>query len=194
MTWWFRARRAGTLLPLGLVVLGVGLYAAGGGTVLLPSFGGGMATVVLSVFVPVPLLGLLMLSLESGLPAAEATAVRSVARLDVMLVGAVLVAAVLVSGLVAAVTRSDAALVAGRDTVFLTGLMLLGRVRMGRTAVLLPVGWLMAFVLTGSRAGRPRSWNIVALPPESVLAAAAAVLMCGAGLAVQSRSPRRRPA
>ena len=93
MTWWFKARRAHTLLPLALVLFAAALYAVQDTTVLLPAITGS-PRVALSLFVPVPLFAILMAMLESRLPAAESSGVRSMARFDNLLVTAVMAAAV----------------------------------------------------------------------------------------------------
>lgn len=100
MTWWFKARRGHLLLPLAVIVFGVGLYTVQTNTVLLPSLTGS-PRIALSLFVPIPLLALLMASLESRLPAAEVSGVRSMTRLDNMLVTVVVAVAVLCSLLIA---------------------------------------------------------------------------------------------
>lgn len=107
MTWWFKARRGHLLLPLALLVFGAGLYAVQGTTVLLPSSSAAPGS--RSLFVPVPLLAFLMAVLESRLPAAEVSGVRSMTRLDNGLVATVMAAAVLCSVLIASVQGSAAA-------------------------------------------------------------------------------------
>lgn len=189
MTWWFKARRAHILLPLALVLFAAGLCAVQDTSVVLPSLTGS-PKVALSLFVPVPLLALLMAVLESRLPAAEASGVRSTARLDIALVAAVVATAVLCSVLVAAVQGTGAATTGGRNTLFLAGLMLLGRAWAGQTAVMVPVAWLVAIVLVGFRQHVPRPWNVVGLPADSLFAAAAALVVFAAGLATQIRPSR----
>ncbi|MER5690842.1 hypothetical protein ACWDBO_28375 [Streptomyces mirabilis] len=188
MTWWFKARRGHLLLPLALLVFGAGLYAVQGTTVLLPSLVGS-PRVALSLFVPVPLLAFLMAVLESRLPAAEVSGVRSLTRLDNGLVATVMAAAVLCGVLIAAVQGSAAA--GGRNAVFLTGLMLLGRAWAGQTAVMIPVGWLLTVVLVGFRGNVPHLWTVIALPADNPYAAAASLAVFAIGLAAQIRSSRK---
>ncbi|MGW3626436.1 hypothetical protein [Streptomyces sp. NPDC000880] len=190
MTWWFKARRGHTLLPLALLVFVAGLYAVQGTTVLLPSLTGS-PRVALSLFVPVPLLALLMAVLESRLPAAEASGVRSVTRLDNALVTTVMAAAVLSSVLIALTQGTAAATTVGRNAVFLTGLMLLGRAWAGQAAVMIPVGWLVTVVVVGFRGNLPYSWTVIALPADSPFAAAASLVVFAIGLAAQIRSSRK---
>ncbi|MFJ4919472.1 hypothetical protein [Streptomyces sp. NPDC088725] len=190
MTWWFKARRGHLLLPLAVVLFAVGLYVVQSNTVLLPSLTGS-PRIALSLFVPIPLLALLMAALESRLPAAEVSGVRSMTRLDNTLVTAVLAAAVLCSVLVAAVQGSAQATTGGRNAMFLTGLMLLGRAWGGQAAVMIPVGWLVTVVLIGFRGNLPYFWTVIALPPDSVSAAAASLVAFIVGLAAQIRSSRK---
>jgi hypothetical protein len=190
VTWWFKARRGHVLLPLAMVVFATGLYAVQSNTVLLPSLTGS-PRIALSLFVPIPLLAFLMAALESRLPAAEASGVRSMTRLDNGLVTAVVVAAVLCSVLVAAAQGSAQATTSGRNVAFLTGLMLLGRAWGGQTAVMVPVGWLLTVVLIGFRGNLPYLWTVIALPPDNVFAAAASLVAFALGLAAQIRSSRK---
>jgi hypothetical protein len=190
VTWWFKARRGHLLLPLALLVFGAGLYVVQGTTVLLPSLVGS-PRVALSLFVPVPLLAFLMAVLESRLPAAEVSGVRSLTRLDNGLVATVMAAAVLCGVLIAAVQGSAAATAGGRNAVFLTGLMLLGRAWAGQTAVMIPVGWLLTVVLVGFRGNVPHLWTVIALPADNPYAAAASLAVFAIGLAAQIRSSRK---
>ncbi|CAM5297919.1 hypothetical protein STENM223S_11990 [Streptomyces tendae] len=190
MRWWFRARRGHQLLPLALVVFAAALYAVQGTTVLLPSITGA-PRVALSMFVPVPLFACLMAALESRLPAAEVSGVRSLTRLDNLLVLAVVGAAVLCSALVAVAEGSSGAVAGGRNAAFLTGLMLLGRAWTGQSAVMIPVGWLVTVVVVGFRGNVPYLWTVVALPADNLFAAGASVLVLAIGLAAQIRSSRK---
>ncbi|MGW3950548.1 hypothetical protein ACWEKM_06205 [Streptomyces sp. NPDC004752] len=190
MTWWFKARRGHLLLPLAVLVFGAGLYAVQSNTVLLPSLTGS-PRIALSLFIPVPLLAFLMAALESRLPAAEVSGVRSMTRLDNALVAVVVAAAVLCAVLIAAVQGSAQATTAGRNAVFLTGLMLLGRAWAGQTAVMVPVGWLVTVVLIGFRGNLPYLWTVIALPADSLFAAATSLAAFAVGLAAQIRSSRR---
>ncbi|MDO0929781.1 hypothetical protein QQY24_32185 [Streptomyces sp. TG1A-8] len=190
MRWWFKARRGHLLLPLALAVFGSALYAVQDTTVLLPAVTGS-GRVALSLFVPVPLLAFLMAALESRLPAAEVSGVRSMTRLDNALVITVMTAALLCSALVACVQESSTAATGGRNAVFLTGLMLLARAGAGQAAVMVPVGWLVTVAVIGFRGNLPRSWTIIALPADSMFAAAASLVVFAIGLAAQIRSSRK---
>ncbi|MFF8397214.1 hypothetical protein [Streptomyces sp. NPDC016172] len=190
MRWWFRARKGHTLLPLALAVFAIALFAVQDTTVLLPSITGS-PRVALSLFVPVPLLALLMAMLESRLPAAEVSGTRSMTRLDNTLVTVVMVAAVLCSVVIAALQGTAAATTGGRNALFLTGLMLLGRAWAGQAAVMFPVGWLVTVAVVGFRGNVPRPWTVIALPADSAFAAAASLVVFAIGLAAQIRSSRK---
>jgi hypothetical protein len=188
--WWFKARRGHVLLPLALVVFAAALFAVQDVTVILPALAGN-TQIALSVFVPVPLLALLMAVLESRLSAAEASAVRSVNRLDNVLITAVLAAGVLCGFLVSAVQGTATAACAGRNAAFLAGLMLLGRAWAGQAAVMIPVGWLFFVSLTGFHANVPHTWTIVALPADNPFAATVSLVALAVGLAAQIRTSRK---
>jgi hypothetical protein len=188
--WWFKARKGHTLLPLALVVFVAALYGVQDSTVLLPSIVGS-PRVALSLFVPVPLLAFLMAMLESRLPAAEVSGVRSMTLLDNALVTAVMAMSVLCSVLVATVQGTGAAMTGGRNTLFLVGLMLLGRAWAGQAAVMFPVGWLVTVVVVGFRGNVPRPGTVIALPADSLFAAATSVVVFAIGLAAQIRSSRK---
>ncbi|MFI1165153.1 hypothetical protein ACH4UM_16450 [Streptomyces sp. NPDC020801] len=190
MRWWFKARKGHTLLPLALVLFAAALYGVQDITVLLPSITGS-PQVALSLFVPVPLLAFLMAMLESRLPAAEVSGVRAMTRLDNTLVTAVMAAAVLCSALIAALQGTAATATGGRNALFLTGLMLLGRAWAGQAAVMFPVGWLVTVVVIGFRGNVPRPWTIIALAADNPLAAAASLVVFAVGLAAQIRSSRK---
>ncbi|MFF6953500.1 hypothetical protein ACFZAD_33300 [Streptomyces iakyrus] len=190
MRWWFKARKGHMLLPLALAVFAVALYVMQDTTVLLPALVGS-PRVALSLFVPIPLIAFLMAVLESRLPAAEVSGVRSMTRLDNGLVTAVVAAAVLCSILVASLEGTGAAATGGRNAMFLTGLMLIGRAWAGQAAVMIPVGWLVTVVLVGFRGNLPRPWTVIALPADNVFAAAASLVVFAIGLAAQIRSSRK---
>ncbi|MFD5230548.1 hypothetical protein ACFWJ5_18845 [Streptomyces qaidamensis] len=190
VSWWFKARKGHTLLPLALAVFVIALFAVQDATVLLPSITGS-PRVALSLFVPVPLLALLMAMLESRLPAAEISGTRSMTRLDNTLVTLVMAAAVLSSAVIAALQGTAAATTGGRNAVFLTGLMLLGRAWAGSAAVMFPVGWLVTVAVVGFRGNIPRPWTVIALPADDLFAATASLVVFAIGLAAQVRSSRK---
>ncbi|MBA2949277.1 hypothetical protein [Streptomyces himalayensis] len=162
------------------------------GTVRLPSLTVASGTVVLALFIPIPLVAGLMTSLESRLPGPEATGTRHVQAMDAALViAAVALTTLLCIGLGAALGSSSSYTV-GRNSMFLTGLMLCARPLMGRPAVMMPVAWLITTVLCGFRPGNdPRPWTIVPEPPLAPHAAVGALLTFLIGIAVQLHTSSR---
>lgn len=191
MMWWVKARRAHTVLPAALVLYVLLLVLFQGDSVALPSLTGGSAQVVLALFIPVPLVSGLAMCLDTCLSAAESTAVRPVRYLDGGLVAAVAVTAVVTSAL-AAVALGDAVIgTVGRNTLFLTGLMLIARALFGRPGALLPTAWILTVCLCGFRPGNDAyPWTVLPEPLGAPHAAAGALLMFGAGLVVQIRYAR----
>ncbi|WP_328871027.1 hypothetical protein OHT76_13380 [Streptomyces sp. NBC_00287] len=191
MMWWVKARRAHTVLPSALGLFALLLVVFQGDSVALPSLTAGATQVVLALFIPVPLVSGLAMCLDMRLHADESTAVRPVKYMDSGLVVAVSVFAAAMSAL-AGVALEDAVTEAvGRNTLFLTGLMLIGRALFGRPGVLLPTAWILAVCLCGFRPGNDAyPWTILPEPLGAPHAAAGAMLMFGAGLIVQIRYAR----
>lgn len=188
--WWLKARRAHTVLPIALGTYVVLLAAVRDTSVALPSLTGG-GQVVLALFVPVPLVAALMLCLDSRLTAPEATGIRPLPAMDTLLIVATVCCAVLLSAAVAVVFSDWQAVTAGRNTLFLTGLLLCARPVLGQPAALAPVGWLMIVALIGFRPGNdPAPWTVVPEPLGAPHAALGALLLFVAGLAVQLRTSR----
>ncbi|MGW1801503.1 hypothetical protein ACWCQN_37705 [Streptomyces sp. NPDC001984] len=191
MTWWIKTRRAHTVMPaaLGLFVLLLVIFQ--GDSVALPSLTGGATQVVLALFIPVPLVSGLALCLDMRQAAAESTAIRPVRYMDCGLVIAVAATAAAVSAL-AGVALGDAVTGAvGRNTLFLTGLMLIARALFGSPGALLPVAWILTVCLCGFGPGNDAyPWTILPEPLSAPHAAAVAVLIFGAGLTVQIRYTR----
>ncbi|GGV89886.1 hypothetical protein GCM10015535_44790 [Streptomyces gelaticus] len=191
MTWWIKARRAHTVVPIAFGAYVVLLITFRSGSVVLPSLTGGSTQVALSLFIPIPLLSGLALCLDSRLDAAESTGVRPIRYLDGALVIATVGAAAAASAIVGAAFDDSVTAAVGRNTLFLAGLMLITRPLLGQPGVLLPVAWLLTVCLCGFRAGNdPYPWTIVPEPLGAPHAAAGAALMFAAGLAVQLRFAR----
>ncbi|HTF07537.1 MAG TPA: hypothetical protein VK659_05115 [Asanoa sp.] len=193
MRWWVRARRAHAVLPAALLLFTVLLVVVQNGTAALPSAFTGTQQVALLMFVPVPVLSALMLCLESRLAAQEATGIRPVRSLDAALAVATVAAcaalALAVGALIGSIGLTGAGAVA-RNTAFLTGLMLAVRAVAGQTAIMAPVGWLLAVMFVGFRAGNdPYPWTVLPEPTSAPHAALGAALMLAAGLAALLLTP-----
>ncbi|MFD9857920.1 hypothetical protein [Streptomyces alboflavus] len=187
MWWWVKARRAHTLLPVGLTLLTALVLLLHDTVARLPSFRTGADNPVPAMLlVPVPLCAVLLMSLESRLSAAEDSSVRRVRARDAGLTLAAVAAATAVGLGADAVLGSGAAAPLGRNTAFLTGLTLCVRSRAGPPAAMTPVVWFAAVVFFGfDRTGRPTLWTVLPRAADDPVAATAAALTLSAGLAVQ---------
>ncbi|MEV7865734.1 hypothetical protein AB0P17_06440 [Streptomyces sp. NPDC088124] len=191
MTLWLKARRAHTVLPFSLLLFTVFAVLVRDVVVVLPSIAGSHQ-VVLSLFVPIPLVAGMALCLESRVAAAEASAVRTVARLDAGLVLATMAAAVSISLLIRQVTQAPQVDITGRNTVFLTGLMLCGRIISRQRAVLIPTVWPIVVVLVGFRpTGDAYPWTIIPEPAGAPHATIAAALFMCTGILAQLYTSRK---
>ncbi|SBT90415.1 hypothetical protein GA0115233_101870 [Streptomyces sp. DI166] len=191
MMWWVKARRAHTVLPATLGLFALLLVFLQGDSVALPSLTSGATHVVLALFIPIPLVSGLALCLDTRLHADESTAIRPVRYLDCGLVITVAVVAAAMSTLAGGALGDPAIQAVGRNTLFLTGLMLIGRALFGLPGVLLPTAWILAVCLCGFRPGNDAyPWTVLPEPLGAPHAAAGAVLMFGAGLVVQIRYTR----
>lgn len=190
MPLWGKARRVHVVLPLALGVFVLLVLLVQNTQIALPSITG-RSQVALSLFVPLPLVVGLMMSLESRLPAAEASGVRPVAVLDAALTMATLVAAVILSWGAGVLFGLPQAAAAGRNALLLTGLMLCARALVGQPAVMIPVAWLILVVFVGFRGpGDPYPWAVVPEPAGAFRAAICSVLVFLAGLLIQLRTSR----
>ncbi|MFG1811198.1 hypothetical protein [Streptomyces sp. NPDC049040] len=191
--WWLKARRAPTVLTSALVAFLLLACVVQNTLVPLPSLTGS-TQVALSLFVPIPLVAALMLCLESRLTAAEISGVRAVAVLDAALVVVTVAAAVAVGMAVDAAFDAGPAGAAGRNTAFLTGLMLCGRAFVGERAVMIPVAWLLLVVLVGFRStGDPRPWTVVPEPLGAVHATIGTLLVFCVGMLAHLYTSRKMP-
>ncbi|MCL8016717.1 hypothetical protein [Streptomyces sp. AS02] len=179
MWWWMKARRTHSVVLSGLALSLLLSVTIGSEEVELPSLVSGMQQAVLTMFVPIPLVAALMVSLESRLPGIEASSVRRVGGWDALLVSATVgfwfvLAAVSGSGVVAA---------SARNAAFLAGLMLLARPWAGEAAVMVPVAWTMVVVAFNRRpAPDPEPWTILPEPASAPHAALAAAVLFGIGI------------
>ncbi|MFG3198308.1 hypothetical protein ACGFYT_19440 [Streptomyces sp. NPDC048208] len=187
MTLWVRCRRATTTLPAGCAAAFVLALLLGGTAVPLPALTlGGSATVQLTQFVPVLLAGVLALCLDTRVPAAEASGIRKIRRLDAVLVLGVIA----LLGLVGAVTAlaldepsTHPMWTLGRNTACAAGLLLLVRPWLGRASVMVPVAMVFGVVLFGyRRPSDPYPWGFILEPATSPLAAVACAVIAAAGL------------
>ncbi|MDT0306063.1 hypothetical protein RM780_03680 [Streptomyces sp. DSM 44917] len=195
MIWWLKARRALVALPLGLTVLALLALVIQDGSAALPSLtisgSGSTGQTRVMLFAPIPLVASVALCLDARLPPAEASGVRPVRAMDALLVASVTLAAVALCLGLGAALDSAAVAAAGRNSAFLTGLLLCVRPFAGQPAVMVPVAWVLAVVLIGFRsAGDPYAWAILPEPPGAPHAALGTALVLITGLAALLRGPR----
>lgn len=120
--------------------------------------------------------------LDSALQAAERTATRRIATLDqglTLLTGAV---SVLTAWLLSVLTAAPSLATAGRNTLFLAGLMLCVRALAGHQfAAITPAAWVITMTLIGADpAGHDRPWTVVLAPadhPQTWIVAAGVFLL-----------------
>lgn len=181
MRWWIKTRRAYTVVAAGAlasILLGI---LVGDQQVLLPSLFSGAQTAVLAVFIPIPVVACLALSLDSRLTAFEASAVRAVPARDAGLV----MTALFTCLCIALLFQSDTALCVTRNAAFLAGLMLLTRPFARRAAVMVPVTWIALVVFLSRRPWPdPDPWTVLPEPASAPHAVLAATTALAAGLAL----------
>ncbi|MBU7596401.1 hypothetical protein JGS22_001780 [Streptomyces sp. P38-E01] len=191
MLWWSTARQLHTVLAGGVAAFLLLLLLFQESTAQLPSFFASSASVVLILAAPVPLCAALMLCLESRLPSAEDTGVRPIRLLDTGVVLAALASALFLSLTVGMLLDSSPVLEAGRNSVFLVGLMLCVRPLAGSRAVMVPVCWIVVVALMGyDRFGHAHPWTVLPRPLTDVYALAITTFTLVAGLALQTYAAR----
>lgn len=190
MRWWIKTRRVATLVAAGAALSTLLGALVGGRQLVLPSLFSGAQAAVLVVFLPIPVVACLALSLESRLTAFEASSVRTVPVLDAALVLTTLASCLLVSW----AFQSSTAVCVARNAAFLTGLMLLTRPLARQAAVMVPVIWIALVVFLSKRPWPdPDPWTVLPEPasaPHALLAAAAALT---AGLLIHLRARQEQP-
>lgn len=194
MIWWVKARRLGPALLPGVAVFTLVLALAHDRAIELPGMlSGGGNRVFLLQFVPLVITSTLAHSLAQRLAEAEEVAVRNVRRLDTLLIVACVLAAVVASLVVGGFSGSDEAAMAGRNTAFLTGLMLLAGAAHPKAVTVAPVAWVFAIVLLGyADFDRPWPWAVTLHAPAELPALALCATVFACGLAAQARA-RRTP-
>ncbi|WP_436737931.1 hypothetical protein [Streptomyces sp. BBFR102] len=192
MTLWWKVR-ALPVPAVGLVLFAVLAAVVGNASAELPSLYGATAQPLL-LFAPLVLTLALSHCLHRRLPSAEATGVRAGAWWDRVLAlsvaglgcGAVVLLPVASGG-----PDQDAA---GRNTLFLVGLLLVVRRVAGELAgAVAPVAWVLAMTLIGSAGpGRTYVWSVVLLPGGHRGALVVSVGLLLVGIAVLPRGAPNR--
>ncbi|MES4907324.1 MULTISPECIES: hypothetical protein [unclassified Streptomyces] len=185
MNWWLKVRRAHILAPTTIILFTVLVAVVGDRTMVLPTFtAGSTAGTRVMLFVPVAITVGVMACLEARLPAPELASTRHVPLLDAGLALTVVSTCVCTAYALGQPT-------AGRNALFLTGLMLCARPLVGQKAVMMPVAWLLAVLFVGYRTPQDSyPWAILPEPAGAAHATAIAVVAFTIGLASLLRSPR----
>lgn len=192
MIWWLKARRVHPVLTLAVGAFVLLTFVFRDNAVVLPSFSVSAGNnVVLSFFTPLIVVGAIGQCLDARLPSAELTGLRPVGWMDTGLALAAVSAVLVGSGAAWLSLDSGAALQAGRNTLFLTGLMLLGRGFVGRAAIVLPLVWVFAVVFFGRKTGAAyHAWAVTGLEASHQYAAALAAATFVVGVSVNQYTSR----
>ncbi|MDX3386013.1 hypothetical protein PV682_31825 [Streptomyces niveiscabiei] len=193
MTFWCKARRVQAALVPALAAFALLVAVAHDQYVRLPSLLTAQGNrVFLLQLVPLVVSSALAHSLAQAVTDVEATAQRRVRALDAAMITAVAATAVLASLLVRAVSGSGEASMAGRNTLFLVGLMLVARAVREQAATAVPVGWVLAVMFVGYRDfHRPWPWAVTLHPADFLPTSGFCLLVFAAGLVAHVRG--RRP-
>ncbi|MFD8203048.1 hypothetical protein [Streptomyces sp. NPDC059701] len=192
MTLWFKVRRVQAALIPALVAFVVLVVVAHDQYVQLPSLLTARGNrVFLMQLVPLVVTSVLAHSLAQAVTETEAVAQRKVRHLDAALIAAVMATALAGSLLTGSVSGSPEASMAGRNVLFLTGLMLLARAVNEQAATAAPVGWVLAVMFIGYRDfDRPWPWAVTLHPADFLPTFGFCLLVFAAGLIAHVRFPR----
>jgi hypothetical protein len=181
MTWWIKARQVVPVLGAGLIAIAVAAWLFTDVSASLVSWTVSHQTVPVLTFAPLILAAALAFSLDSRLPEAEVTAIRPVSTMDTFLISSAVAGALIIAGTAYAATHIDEALVLARNTLFLTGLMLIARSFIARGGIVVATGWVFVVILVGRRTPVEYfPWAITGLPigtPHATITAVAAITL-----------------
>lgn len=181
--WWIKVRRVPTVLIPALLLFSLLVVLVQDTLAVLPSFLAGTQHAALMLFVPIPLVSGVMLSLDSRLHASEMSGTRNVKLMDASLVVAATFTSVIVAAAVGEFLDSPQATTVGRNFAFLIGLTLCARAVAGRAAIAAPVAWLMVVMFFGFRVGNdPYPWTLLPEPAGALHALMGAVAMFTVGI------------
>ena len=195
MIWWYKGRRITAVVLPGLLAFTLLAAVAHGESVALPGLltsGGNL--LFLMHLTPLIVTGILAHSLAQRLPEAEDLPVRPIQRYDMALALLTVAVAVSAAGTIGAVADSATAFEAARNTLFLTGLMLLAGAVHPQAATVAPVAWVFVAAFAGYRDfHRPWPWAVTLHPAgyAPTFLFCLAVFFCGL---FALRRTRRRPA
>ncbi|WJV47226.1 hypothetical protein [Streptomyces flavofungini] len=192
MIWWIKARRLLPALVPGTAAFTLIVAVAHDRAVELPGvLSAGGNRVFLMQIVPLVITSALAHSLDQRLVEAEVVTTRALGRLDALLVTATVLTSAVAGLVVGALAGSDEATAVGRNTAFLTGLMLLAQAAHPKAATAAPVGWVFAVIFLGyADFHRPWPWAVTLHAPTHVLALALCVIVFVGGLVALTRARR----
>ncbi|MFB7421200.1 hypothetical protein ACFC18_26470 [Streptomyces sp. NPDC056121] len=190
MIWWCRARLLVPVLLPGLLTFALGLVVARDDAIALPSFfnAGGNRIAFVQVL-PLMVSSTLAYAMTQRLTEAEALARRPIALLDTGLSAAAGFLALAASVTVWHFGGSQESLAAGRNTLFLIGLMLIAARINSQAATLTPVAWMFAMLFIGFKDHhRPWFWAVTLHRADFAPTFALCALVFIAGLATNLSS------
>ncbi|WP_051820152.1 hypothetical protein [Streptomyces sp. NRRL S-920] len=192
MIWWIKARRLRPVLVPGTAACILLVALAHDQAIELPGMLSASANqVFLMQLTPLLVTSTLAHCLNQRLDEAEVLATRNLRRLDI---GAVLtcVSAVAVAGVaIGAAAGSDEATTIGRNTAFLTGLMLLAEAVHPKAVTVAPAGWVFAIMFLGySDYHRPWPWAVTLHSPPNIPALLVCLAVFLGGLIAQALTRR----
>lgn len=194
MTWWVKARQIVLVLGTGIGVVAFAVCMFTGADASLMSWTVGRQTLPVLTFAPLVLAATLAFCLDSRLPEAELTAIRPVPAMDTLLISSAVAATVIIAIAAFAVTHIDDALVLARNTLFLSGLMLIARSFIARGGVVVATGWVLVVILVGRRTPVEYfPWAVTGLPIATPHATIAAVFAITLGVLLTFLSARKLP-
>ncbi|MGW2081329.1 hypothetical protein ACWCOW_31115 [Streptomyces sp. NPDC001939] len=162
MIWWCRARLLLSVVVPGLVIFALGLLLAGDSFIALPGyFRSGSNLIGFAQLLPLVVTSTLAYALTQRLIEAEALSRRPIELLDTGLAAAVSMLALGLAAMMWIFNGSQETLAAGRNTLFLAGLMLLAARINAQAATLIPPAWTFIVLFVGYKgAHRPWFWAI----------------------------------
>ncbi|MEV6356109.1 hypothetical protein [Streptomyces hydrogenans] len=160
--------------------------------VALPGLlGPGTSLLFLMNIVPLIITGTLTHGLAQRLPESEETGTRAVRRYDAALVSLTVAASVATAWSIGHLSHSAAATEAGRNTLFLVGLALLGGAIRPQLASVAPVTWVFVTAFAGYRDfRRPWPWAVTLHPAGYLPTFLFCLAVFAGGLAALTRTRR----
>ncbi|MFF1376381.1 hypothetical protein [Streptomyces sp. NPDC058308] len=192
MIWWIKARRLLPVLLPGTVAFTLIVAFAHDRAIELPGvLSAGGNRVFLMQITPLVITSTLAHSLDQRLVEAEVVTTRNLRRLDTLLITACVLAAVVAGLIIGVPAGNDEATTVGRNTAFLTGLMLLAAAVHPKASTVAPVGWVFVIIFLGyADFQRPWPWAVTLHSSSNIPALALCSIVFVGGLVAQARNRR----